>query len=120
MANKLTDKQREAVVTMIRDGYSRQDIAARTGLKVRSIDSIRANHTMGKYPFPLNQAKDDLLPSEEAEEVAVALETKFGLERDLQNALRSHIEQLEPGLRISDGGTEQAVASGGRIDITAE
>ena len=33
-----------------------------------------------------------------AEEVIEAMETTFGLERDLQIALRSNIEQLEQGL----------------------
>ena len=44
---------------------------------------------------------------------------KFGLERDLQRALRINIEQLEPGLKIIDEGGERNVAAG-RIDITAE
>ena len=44
---------------------------------------------------------------------------KFGLERDLQRALRINIEQLEPGLKIIDDGGERSVAAG-RIDITAE
>ena len=59
------------------------------------------------------------LATEEAEQVVEALETTFGLERDLQRALRSNIEQLEPGLKITDGGNEQSVPSG-RIDITAQ
>ena len=50
---------------------------------------------------------------EEAEEIT------FGLERDLQAALRGNIEQLESGLKVVDGGTERRV-KGGRIDITAE
>jgi len=50
---------------------------------------------------------------EEAEEII------FGLERDLQAALRRNIEQLEAGLKIVDGGSERTV-EGGRIDITAE
>ena len=41
-----------------------------------------------------------------------------GLERDLQIALRSKIEQLEPGLAVIDKGAERSVDSG-RIDITA-
>lgn len=49
-----------------------------------------------------------------------ALETTFGLERDLQHALRSNIEQLEPGLKIADEGKEQTIAEVGRIDITAQ
>ena len=43
----------------------------------------------------------------------------IGLERDLQAALRDCIEQLEPGLEITDGGAERSVASG-FIDITAK
>lgn len=39
-------------------------------------------------------------------------ETKFGLERDLQNALRRHIGDLEPGLSITDAGNERRVPSG--------
>ena len=45
--------------------------------------------------------------------------SSFSLERDLQRALRRNIEQLEPGLKITDGGTERTVDAG-RIDITAE
>ena len=50
---------------------------------------------------------------EEAEEL------KFGLERDLQAALRRNIEQLEPGLKTIDGDSERKVEAG-RIDITAQ
>ena len=50
---------------------------------------------------------------EEAEEIT------FRLERVLQLALRRNIEQLEPGLKVVDGGSERTV-EGGRIDITAE
>jgi hypothetical protein len=46
-------------------------------------------------------------------------EHTFSLERDLQNALRRNIEQLEPGLKIIDGGEERTVSSG-RIDILAQ
>ncbi|TNE61101.1 MAG: DUF91 domain-containing protein [Alphaproteobacteria bacterium] len=42
----------------------------------------------------------------------------FGLERDMQIALRSAISDLEPGLTIADEGVERHVASG-FIDITA-
>ncbi|MDE2843046.1 MAG: endonuclease NucS [Chloroflexota bacterium] len=46
-------------------------------------------------------------------------EARFRLERDLQKALRSNIQQLEAGLKIIDGGSEQSVGTG-RIDITAK
>lgn len=55
----------------------------------------------------------ELMEAEEAEEVT------FGLERDLQLALRNSIDQLEPGLKITDGGKERVVEAG-RIDITAK
>lgn len=45
-------------------------------------------------------------------------EITFGLERDLQNALRTNIQQLEAGLRIVDEGKER-MTDEGRIDITA-
>ena len=44
---------------------------------------------------------------------------KFGLERDLQKALRDNIDQIDSALRIIDGGSEELVEAG-RIDITAE
>jgi len=39
-------------------------------------------------------------------------EARFRLERDLQKALRSNIQQLEAGLKIIDGGSEQSVGDG--------
>jgi hypothetical protein len=44
---------------------------------------------------------------------------KFGLERELQYALRASISQFERGLTIVDGGTECKVAAG-YIDILAK
>ncbi len=43
---------------------------------------------------------------------------RIGLERDMQAALRAAIDQLEPGLTITDDGAERSVDSG-FIDITA-
>jgi hypothetical protein len=54
----------------------------------------------------------------EEEEIIEAEETTFGLERDMQMALRANIEQLELGLIIIDDGKER-VTEAGRIDITA-
>lgn len=50
---------------------------------------------------------------------ADAEEITFGLERDLQEALRANIGQLEAGLKVIDGGRENSTEAG-RIDITAE
>lgn len=52
------------------------------------------------------------------DQVVESEEVTFGLERDLQSALRANIAQLEPGLKIIDGGTERTTEAG-RIDITA-
>jgi RecB family endonuclease NucS len=60
----------------------------------------------------------ELLDPEVGDLVDEAVETTFELQRDLQNALRGNIDQLEPGLTITDGGDERKVASG-FIDITA-
>jgi Mrr N-terminal domain/Endonuclease NucS len=43
----------------------------------------------------------------------------FEKETELQKALRANIEQLEAGLKVTDGGKEKIVPSG-KIDITAE
>jgi hypothetical protein len=59
-------------------------------------------------------------PNDEVESLITEAKTiTFGLERDLQAVLRANIDQLEHGLRITDGGKERTVAAG-RIDITAE
>jgi hypothetical protein len=59
-------------------------------------------------------------PDDEVESlVTEAKAITFGLERDLQRALRANIEELGLGLRILDEGRERTVAAG-RIDITAE
>lgn len=56
---------------------------------------------------------------ETEEEIIEAEELTFGLERDLQQALRANISKLEEGLRIIEGGSEKT-AEAGRIDITAK
>jgi hypothetical protein len=58
----------------------------------------------------------DSLSDEEIEEAA---ELSFGLERDLQDALRGNIAQLEQGLTIEDSGKE-LLTEAGRTDILAE
>lgn len=56
---------------------------------------------------------------EASDEFEESAELKFGLERDLQVALRSDISQLERGMSIIDGGSEYSTPAG-RIDILAE
>ena len=63
--------------------------------------------------------ENDIGDEDQDEEVAQAAEITFGLERDLQSALRSNIAQLGSSLGIIDGGKER-VTEAGRLDITAE
>ena len=55
---------------------------------------------------------------ENEDEVEAAQELTFGLEKDLQKALRKNIQSLEEGLVITDGGRERHTEAG-FIDITA-
>jgi hypothetical protein len=103
-------EQRQAIRVLLADRLSNQEIAAKLGVSPGTVAAVKAHTTMGTYG-------GDGTPDTEAE-VANAVDTAFGLERDLQLALRRSIEQLEPGLTIIDGDREQTVASG-RIDITA-
>ena len=66
----------------------------------------------------MNTYSDAATPAEEVAEVQDSIETTFALERDLQNALRTNISQLQDGLKIIDDGKERSVPSG-RIDILA-
>lgn len=59
------------------------------------------------------------LSETEAEELETAADLKFGLERDMQEALRRNVHQLDPLLRVVDDGRERRVEAG-FIDILAE
>jgi hypothetical protein len=103
-------EQRQAIRSLLADGLDNQEIAAQIGVSPGTVAAVKAHMTMGTYG-------GGGAPDAEAE-VASAVDTAFGLERDLQLALRRSIEQLELGLMITDGDREQTVPSG-RIDITA-
>jgi RecB family endonuclease NucS len=61
----------------------------------------------------------DAVEVPETAEVEDAVVTTFGLERDLQHALRQNISQLEAGLSIIDDGREHRCAAGS-IDILCD
>ena len=106
----VTAEERQAIRSLLADGLDNQEIAAQIGVSPGTVAAVKAHMRMGTYG-------GEIAPDAEAE-VAGAVDTAFGLERDLQLALRRSIEQLEPGLTIIDGDREQTVPSG-RIDITA-
>jgi hypothetical protein len=99
----------EQVLAQVRRKYP----SGRT--KIASISWYRSK--MKKNPESADDSRE-LADSEVGDLVDEAVETTFGLERDLQNALRANIDQLEPGLTVTDGGNERKVASG-FVDITA-
>ncbi len=66
---------------------------------------------------PIQEAPDS---NDDTETIAESdSNTTFGLERDMQDAIRETITQLESGLEIIDGGVERKVVSG-FIDILAK
>jgi len=105
----LTEDKRSRIIALLSEGkLGRYKIAAKTGVSPGTVTAIKSHVTMGTNTEP-----------SEAEEVIEATVTTFGLERDLQKALRLNIEHLEKGLKIIDGGKEK-VTEIGRIDILAE
>jgi hypothetical protein len=108
----LSPDQRRQIIEFIQSGTDdNREIAGRVGVSPGTVAAVKAHMTMGSY--------GGTTTLEEVEQIEEAAELKFGLERDLQNALRQSIELLEIGLRIVDGGKERTV-EGFRFDITAE
>lgn len=108
----ISEEQKNQIISLLQAGQmSREEIASKAGVSPGTVSAIKAHLTMGTY--------GGLGASEaETDELIEASEATFGLERDLQRALRSNIEQLETGLQIMDEGKERTTDAG-RIDITA-
>jgi hypothetical protein len=111
----ITQEQKTQVIALLREGVLRnEEIAAKVGgVSPGTVSAIRAHLTMGSY-----DRHPTTVDSEALDQVIEAEEMTFGLERDLQAALRSNIQQLESGLVILDDGKER-ITEAGRIDITA-
>jgi RecB family endonuclease NucS len=107
----LSDDQKTRIIALLREGRGRDEIASVVGVAPGSVSAIKAHITMGSYGVA---AASD----QGADELIEAAEITFGLEHDLQKALRSNIEQLGAGLTIIDAGKER-ITDAGRIDITA-
>src|SRR5262245_23875392 len=111
----IAEDKKAQIIALLREGTLRnEEIGARLGVSPGTVSAMRSHLTMGRYTdYPSSAASDA-----QTDELIEAAEITFGLERDLQMALRSNIEQLEPGLEIIDGGKER-ITEAGRIDITA-
>lgn len=77
----------------------------------------QTNKPLTLLGFQVKPVDEDF--EDQQKQVPLNDEMVFEVEAHLQAALRSNIVQLEPGLKITDGGKERIVPSG-RIDITAE
>lgn len=104
----VSEDQKREILKLLGEGLKSPEISQRLGVPDYTVRGIKSWYTKA---HDRTDEDDDL--------VVEAIEATFGLERDLQLALRKNIAQLEPGLKISDGGKEQIVPSG-RIDIAAE
>jgi len=108
----ISEEQKSQIIALLQRGQvSREEIAAQVGVSPGTVSAIKAHITMGTYGGSASEI--------ETNELIEASEAIFGLERDLQLALRSNIAQLEPGLHIIDDGKERTTDAG-RIDITAQ
>lgn len=100
---------KEEIIKLIKDReLSTIEIAEKFRITPESVRAIKAHVTMGTYD---NETTTD--------EIIEAVETTFGLEKDMQMALRANISQLEKGLVIMDDNKEM-VTEAGRIDILAK
>ncbi|MGD0671544.1 MAG: endonuclease NucS domain-containing protein [Candidatus Binatus sp.] len=97
------------VEKLIGEGLDSRQIADKLGVPFWSVAGVRSRMTKDKNEA---SAEDEALVDD-------AIAGKFGLESDLQEALRANIGQLEGQMKVVDGGKEKTVASG-RIDIMAE
>lgn len=109
--SSITAGQRQQVITLLQEGQlDRDQIATRVGVAPGTVSAIKAHITMGSYTAATKVA------TAETDELIEAAEATFGLERDLQKALRANIQQLEDGLEIIDEGKEYWTVAG-RLDI---
>jgi RecB family endonuclease NucS len=110
MPEPLTIEQREQILSLLRTSPipGSAEIAEKVGVTTQQVAGIKANLSKLESRNDGNGERVDV----------EAVDTAFGLERDLQNALRTNIAQLDPGLTIVDGGREQVLPVG-KIDITA-
>lgn len=106
---------RDQIIELLGRGLSTEEVVLQLGVTSGTVSAVKAHLTMGSYGPPAVGR----LSQTDVEEIEDAASLKFGLERDMQDALRGSIHQLDPALHIIDEGKERRVASG-FIDILAE
>lgn len=108
------DEVKVKALELLAEGLTTEEISRRLGVSKQTVAAYRAHVTMGTYA-----ERAQIEGAVARDETENARNLKFGLERDMQEALRSHMDQLDPGLRIADDGKERHVEAG-FIDILVE
>lgn len=116
-APDMEDAVRAQVRELLETGSPTEEVARQLGVPRGRVSAVKAHLTMGTYGASTSGVGS--LSETDVEEIEDATSLKFGLERDMQGALRRNIHQLDPALHIIDEGKERRVASG-FIDILAE
>jgi hypothetical protein len=112
------DEVRQRALELADEGLSNDEVSERLrqelGVEIKpgTISAWKAVRTYYRHQAEAGGAAA-------VEEAEGARDLKFGLEADLQRALRENIDQLDSGLHIVDEGKERQVATGW-IDILAE
>jgi hypothetical protein len=101
---------RAEILRLLRGGMDAAEIETLAGASRGRINAMKSHLGRGTYNSVENV--------ETLNEIETSTETTFGLERDLESALRRNIGDLEGGLSIIDDGKQRRVGSG-FIDITA-
>jgi endonuclease len=112
----MNQSEKANIFELLSQGLSSEKVAGRLGIAKGRVAAVKAHMTMGTYQRSADVGGLDVT---DLEEVTDAAALKFGLERDMQAALRVNIQQLDPSLRVIDSGKERRVESG-FIDILAE
>lgn len=113
----MDDGVRAQVRELLETGSPTEEVARQLGVPRGRVSAVKAHLTMGTYGASTSGVGS--LSETDVEEIEDATRLKFGLERDMQEALRRNIHQLDPALHIIDEAKERRVASG-FIDILAE
>jgi hypothetical protein len=102
-----------------REGYGASEISRFLSIRYQFAYGVLAAAGIVGAARRENEGDIALAGQDDNALVDEAIDQTFSLEKDLQQALRQNIGQLEIGLRIIDEGKERRVASG-EIDITTK
>lgn len=117
VATTMNDNHKIQIRELLASGLSTDEVARKLGVPKQSVAAVKAHVTRGSYAIPVTASGAAMVGNgDDANETP---NLKFALERDMQDALRRNIGQLDPSLRIVDDGKERRVETG-FIDILAD